>query len=102
VTRKRKGLGAGLTNAIGGALVEFEQQIFRGRPRVEERFTRRDEVSLAATDGGRLIIGLPNALEGDPAPSAGGPAAPVRGAADHDDSGANDDGPDLGDHAPPA
>jgi hypothetical protein len=61
---KRKKLSAGLTQAIGGALVAVEQQIFRGTPRVEERFQQRDEASLAAADGGTLVIDLPKAVAG--------------------------------------
>ena len=59
---KRKGLAAGMTSAIGGALVDLEQRIFRGEPRVEERYERRDEVTLTATEGSTLVVGLP----GDP------------------------------------
>jgi hypothetical protein len=102
VTNKRRGLRAGLTDGIGGALVEFEQQIFRSRPRVEERFTRRDEVSLAATDGGRLVVGLPDAHVDDPATSGAGPAAPVDEVATGGGPGLDDDGVDPHDHTPPA
>jgi hypothetical protein len=51
-----------MTSAIGGALVDLEQRIFRGEPRVEERYERRDEVTLTATEGSTLVVGLP----GDP------------------------------------
>jgi hypothetical protein len=67
VAKAKRPLSEGLSRAIGGALVDFEQQIFRGRPRVEERFQRRDEVSLAAGDGGTLVVGLPE-QEGPPGP----------------------------------
>lgn len=59
MTKKRKPLAAGLTNAIGGALVNFEQEIIRGRPHVEERYTRRDEVTMTSAAGGELRIELP-------------------------------------------
>ncbi|HSL33546.1 MAG TPA: hypothetical protein VK871_07840 [Candidatus Limnocylindrales bacterium] len=48
-----------MTSAIGGALVDLEQAILRARPTVEERYERRDEVTLAATDGGELVIEMP-------------------------------------------
>jgi hypothetical protein len=56
---KQKRGAAGMTSAIGGALVDLEQAILRARPTVEERYERRDEVTLAATDGVELVIGLP-------------------------------------------
>lgn len=45
--------------ALGAAMVELEQQILRGRPRTEERYQRRDEISTTAGDGSRLSIELP-------------------------------------------
>ena len=72
MTKKRKPLAAGLTNAIGGALVAFEQEIFRGRPHVEERYARRDEVTITSTEGGQLLVGLP-----DPADDADDVSAPT-------------------------
>jgi hypothetical protein len=60
MAKHKKPLGAGLTQAIGGALVGLDQQIFRALPRVEERFKQRDEVSLAAADGGTLVVELPD------------------------------------------
>jgi hypothetical protein len=63
MAKRKKPLGAGLTQAIGGALVGLDQQIFRAMPRVEERFKHRDEVSLAAADGGTLLIELPGDAE---------------------------------------
>lgn len=78
MTKKRKPLAAGLTNAIGGALVSFEQEIFRGRPHVEERYTRRDEVTITSAEGGELRIDLPDDAPApedvsSPSPPAGSP-----------------------------
>jgi hypothetical protein len=78
LTKKRKPLAAGLTSAIGGALVNFEQEIFRGRPHVEERYARRDEVTITSAAGGELHIELPNDSPppgnvSSPRPPAGSP-----------------------------
>jgi hypothetical protein len=63
MAQRKKPLAPGLTQAIGGALVGVDQQIFRATPRVEERFKQRDEVSLATSEGGTLVVGLPDAVE---------------------------------------
>lgn len=76
MTKKRKPLAAGLTNAIGGALVNFEQEIFRGRPHVEERYSRRDEVTITSAAGGELRIGLPD--DEPPADDLSSPSPPAR------------------------
>lgn len=60
---KKQPLAPGLTQAIGGMLVGVDQQIFRGTPRVEERFKQRDEVSLATSEGGMLVVGMPDDVE---------------------------------------
>ena len=80
MTKKRKFV-AGVTNVIGGALVEFEQQIMRGRPRTEQRYLRREQDTAAASDGGTLSIKLPDDLEPAteddplaPGPTEGDPA----------------------------
>jgi hypothetical protein len=70
MTKRKKPLAAGLTQAIGGLLVGFDEQVFRATPRVEERYKRRDEVSLAAAEGGTLVVGLPD----DTPPIDPGPA----------------------------
>jgi hypothetical protein len=75
MTKKRKPLAAGLTNAIGGALVAFEQEIFRGRPHVEERYARRDEVTITSTEGGHLVVGLPD--EAPPVDAVSAPTPPA-------------------------
>jgi hypothetical protein len=61
VTKKRKFV-AGVTNVVGGALVEFEQQIMRGRPRVEKRYLVREQDTASSSDGGKLSIELPEDL----------------------------------------
>jgi hypothetical protein len=76
MTSKRKRLAAGLTGAIGGALVNFEQEIFRGRPHVEERYSRRDEVTVTAAAGGELLVELPDATP--PADDLSSPRRPAR------------------------
>jgi hypothetical protein len=63
MAKRKQPLGAALTQAIGGALVGVDQQIFRATPRVEERFKHRDEVSLVASDGGTLVVELPDDVE---------------------------------------
>ena len=65
MTKKRKFV-AGVTNVVGGALVEFEQQIMRGRPRTEERYLRREPDTAASSEGGVLSIQLPDDLATDP------------------------------------
>jgi hypothetical protein len=69
VTKKRKFV-AGVTNVVGGALVEFEQQIMRGRPRVEKRYLIREQDTAASSDDGMLFIELPDDLDtaGEPKP----------------------------------
>ncbi len=59
MAKRRKPLGSGLTSVIGGALVEFEQQIFRSRPRQEQRYLHRDETTVTSAEGGTMTIGLP-------------------------------------------
>lgn len=59
MTKRKKPFAAGMTQAIGGMLVGFDQQVFRGTPRVEERYKLRDEVSVAAAEGGTLVVGMP-------------------------------------------
>ena len=61
MAKKRKFV-AGVTHVIGGALVEFEQQIMRGRPRTEQRYLRREPDTAASSDGGILSIELPDDL----------------------------------------
>ena len=72
---KRRKFVAGVTNVVGGALVEFEQQIMRGRPRVEQRYLRPEEDTTASSEGGMLSIRFPT----DPgAPTADGePTGPA-------------------------
>lgn len=65
MAKGKKPLAAGLTQAIGGMLVGVDQQIFRATPRVEERFKHRDEVSLAASEGGTLVVVLPEVATPD-------------------------------------
>jgi hypothetical protein len=74
VTKKRTFV-ADVTNVVGGALVEFEQQIMRGRPRVEKRYLIREQDSAASSDGGMLSITLPDDVAtGDAEPAASGDA----------------------------
>jgi hypothetical protein len=68
VTKKRTFV-AGVTDVVGGALVEFEQQIMRGRPRTEERHLRRESDTAASSDGGSLSIELPNDSVAGPPPA---------------------------------
>ena len=59
MTKKKKFVG-GVTNVVGGALVEFEQQIMRGRPRVEKRYLIREQDTATSSEGGILSIELPD------------------------------------------
>jgi hypothetical protein len=72
MAKKKRGAAAGMTSAIGGALVDLEQRLFRGEPRVEERHQRRDEATLTAADDGSLVLRLPGeaaeAGEAEPSP----------------------------------
>ena len=76
MTKKRKFV-AGVTNVVGGALVEFEQQIMRGRPRTEQRYLRREADTATSSEGGILSIQLPDDLAPDPTDRAE-PEAPAR------------------------
>jgi hypothetical protein len=60
-----------MTSAIGGMLVNLEQQLLRSRPEAQQRFDRRDEMTTTAADGdGLLVIELPAANPDDEAPPA--------------------------------
>ena len=62
MTRKRT-FSAGVTNVVGGALVEFEQQIMRARPRVEKRYLVREQDTAISSEGGVLSIELPDDVD---------------------------------------
>ena len=70
MTKTRKFV-AGVTNVVGGALVEFEQQIMRGRPRVEKRYLIREQDTVASSDGGMLVVELPDDLDTADEPKPG-------------------------------
>jgi len=46
-------------------MVELEQQLLRSRPTAEERYVRRDEVTLTAGDGASITLRMPETTASD-------------------------------------
>ena len=58
--KKRGSRAAGLTNAIGGMLVGFDEQVMRGQPRAEILVKRGTQLRIERDAGGDLLIDLPS------------------------------------------
>jgi hypothetical protein len=58
---KKTGSGlSGLTNVVGGMLVGLDEQLLRSTPRVEVLVKRGQTVRGTSSQGGALLVGLPD------------------------------------------
>jgi hypothetical protein len=64
-TPRRSRRGGGVTGTIGGALVAFDEQVWRNQPPAHELVEHaRPDPSVPASDGGRITLSFPAILPG--------------------------------------
>ena len=68
---RRKPRAAGLTHAIGGMLVGFDEQVMRSTPRAEILVKRGTQLRGERAGGGDLILELPDPIAPPPEGDAG-------------------------------
>lgn len=75
--KKRRSRAAGLTNAIGGMLVGFDEQVMRGQPRAEILVKRGTQLRIERDAVGELVIELPPRPDEPPGSASEGPLDPA-------------------------
>ena len=60
MAKKKGSTMASLTSVVGGMLVGLDEQLLRNTPRIEVLVKRGQTVRGASSEGGDLVIGMPD------------------------------------------